>query len=189
MSSIEKEIRVGVTNEQIDNIREVTDSVSKRTRMIDITCGKYGFDSLKTVGYICRIRAFEDDYKLEIKNYSNSEKCLEKSLPIASIEDGIEFLELLGMKPYLVLDRYREIRKYNNLILFVDEFQNDVGNFVEIEYQNATRRDAINFLKKMKIETILQDKYGDIIKERLKKDKVFEEHFTESLSNYKKKTI
>ena len=110
-------------------------------------------------------------------------------MPIASIEDGIEFLELLGMKPYLVLDRYREIRKYNNLILFVDEFQNDVGNFVEIEYQNATRRDAINFLKKMKIETILQDKYGDIIKERLKKDKVFEEHFTESLSNYKKKTI
>ena len=67
--------------------------------------------------------------------------------------------------------------------------QNDVGNFVEIEYQNASRREAIEFLKKMKIEAILQDKYGDIIKERLKKDKVFKENFTESLSNYKKKLM
>lgn len=189
MSNVEKEIRVEVTEEQIDNIREVTEPLSKRTRMIDITCGKYGFDSLATVGYICRIRALNHNYKLEIKNYSNSEKCVEKSLPIKSVKDGIEFLELLGMTPYLVLDRYREIRSYNDLEIFIDEFQNGVGNFIEIEYQKATREEALDFLKKMNIDQVLQDKYGDIIKERLKEDKEFEEKFTESLNDYKKKRM
>ncbi len=188
MSSVEKEIRVKATEEQIEHIREVSEPFSKRTRMVDITCGKYGFESLATVGYICRIRALDHNYKLEIKNYSNSEKCMEKSIPLESIRDGLEFLELVGMTPYLVLDRYREIRKYNDLMIFIDEFKNDVGNFVEIEYQNSTRKEAIDFIRKMKMSEELQDKYGDIIKERLQKDKEFEEKFTESLNDYKKKT-
>jgi len=30
-------------------------------------------------------------------------------------------------------------------MIFIDEFKNDVGNFVEIEYQNSTRKEAIDF--------------------------------------------
>lgn len=56
MKNIEEEIRLGVTKDQIKQIKNITTEYKKDTRMIDITCGKYGFDSLSKVGYICRIR-------------------------------------------------------------------------------------------------------------------------------------
>ena len=46
MSSIEKEIRLKVNESDIDRIKNITDSYKDKVRLIDITCGKYGFDSL-----------------------------------------------------------------------------------------------------------------------------------------------
>ena len=42
------------------------------------------------------------------------------------------------MEPYLVLDRYREVRKYNNLLIFIDEFDT-IGSYIEIEYQESDK--------------------------------------------------
>ena len=54
MSSIEKEIRLKINDNDIERIKKVTDSYKERTRLIDITCGKYEFDSLSKLGYIGR---------------------------------------------------------------------------------------------------------------------------------------
>ena len=115
MSSIEKEIRLKINDNDIERIKNVTDSYKGRTRLIDITCGKYEFDSLSKLGYIGRIRCNGNSYKIEIKNYQNKDECLEKSLSINSIRDGLDFFKLLNMEPYLVLDRYREVE---NTIIF-----------------------------------------------------------------------
>ena len=186
MSKMEKEIRLEVNSEQIKKIRNNSELVTEKTRMIDITCGKYGFDSLSKVGYICRVRAKSGKYRIEIKNYLDPEKAIEKSLPINSVKDGIEFFELLGMKPYLVLDRYREVRKHNDLIICIDEFQDTIGDFVELEYQESNRTQAIQYINDMGIELDLKEKYGDIVKNKLKEDKEFEENFNKSLNSYKR---
>lgn len=186
MSKIEKEIRLEVNKEQIEKIRDNSELITERSRMIDVTCGKYGFDSLSKVGYICRVRAKNGKYKIEIKNYLDKEKAMEKSLPVDSVKDGIEFFELLGMKPYLVLDRYRETRKYDGLIICIDEFQDTLGDFVEIEYQEADRNKAIEYINSIGIEMDLKEKYGDIIKNKLEDDKEFEKNFNYSLDAYKR---
>ena len=49
MSSIEKEIRLKINDNDIERIKKVTDSYKERTRLIDITCGKYEFDSLSNL--------------------------------------------------------------------------------------------------------------------------------------------
>ena len=73
MSSIEKEIRLKINDNDIERIKNVTDSYKGRTRLIDITCGKYEFDSLSKLGYIGRIRCNGNSYKIEIKNYQNKD--------------------------------------------------------------------------------------------------------------------
>ena len=186
MSNIEKEIRLEVSKDQIKKIRNNTESVDERKRMIDITCGKYGFDSLSKVGYICRVRSKNGKHKLEVKNYLDAEKAMEKSIDIDSLKDGVEFLSLLGMEPYLVLDRYRETRKCNGLLICIDEFRNDIGDYIEIEYQNTNRDEAMKFINDMGLELDLKEKYGDIVKARLEEDKEFGKKFTEVLNKYKK---
>ena len=52
MSSIEKEIRLKVDDNDIERIKNATDDYKEKTRLIDITCGKYEFDSLNKLGYI-----------------------------------------------------------------------------------------------------------------------------------------
>ena len=173
MSTIEKEIRLEVTKDEIKSIKKITKCINKKTRMIDITCGKYGFNSLSKVGYICRIRSKNNSICLEIKNYINDEKCLEKSISINSIKDGLDFFKLLDMEPYLVLDREREIRIYNDLIICIDEFDNDIGNYIEIEYQNSNKNEVLDFINKLGIKYEPKDKYGDIIKSKIEKSNKF----------------
>lgn len=180
MSNIEKEIRLKISNDDIKRIKEITTPKTKRIRLIDITCGKYGFDSLKKLGYICRIRCKDNSYKIEIKKYLNNNKCEEKSLKIDNIKDALEFLSLLDMTPYLILDRYREVRTYQNLDIFIDEFK-DIGPYLEIEYQNSTFKEAISFAKNLNLDIKLEEKYGDIVKKKLETSKHFKNDFEKQL--------
>jgi len=82
---------------------------------------------------------------LEIKKYISKEECEESSILLNTISDGDSFLKLLGMKPYLYLNRLREKRSYGNLKIFIDNFD-ILGNFVEIEYQNSTMDEVNNLL-------------------------------------------
>lgn len=183
MSSIEKEIRLKINDNDIVRIKNVTDSYKERTRLIDITCGKYEFDSLSKLGYIGRIRCNGNSYKIEIKNYQNKDECLEKALPINSIRDGLDFFKLLNMEPYLVLDRYREVRKYNNLLIFIDEFDT-IGNYIEIEYQESDKDEAYKFIKLLDLDNKEQDKYGDIVRNLISSDDNLKNKMVKKLERY-----
>ncbi len=168
MKDIEEEIRLEVTKDQIKQIKDITKEYKEDTRMIDITCGKYGFDSLSKVGYICRIRQKDDKITMEIKKYLEDEKCIEKSIEIDTVEDGLEFFKLLDLTPYLTLKRNREIREYNDLLIYIDRFD-DIGDYIEIEYQNSSREEALNFVKSLNIKLDFKEKYGDIARKRVNK--------------------
>ncbi len=168
MKDIEEEIRLEVTKDQIKQIKDITKEYKEDTRMIDITCGKYGFDSLSKVGYICRIRQKYDKITMEIKKYLEDEKCIEKSIKIDTVEDGLEFFKLLDLTPYLTLKRNREIREYNDLLIYIDRFD-DIGDYIEIEYQNSSREEALNFAKSLNIKLDFKEKYGDIVRKRVNK--------------------
>ena len=183
MSSIEKEIRLKINDNDIEKIKNVTDSYKERTRLIDITCGNYEFDFLSKLGYIGRIRCNGNSYKIEIKNYQNKDECLEKSLPINSIRDGLDFFKLLNMEPYLVLDRYREVRKYNNLLIFIDEFDT-IGSYIEIEYQESDKDEVYKFIELLNLDNKEQDKYGDIVRNLISSDDNLKKKMIKKLERY-----
>ena len=90
-------------------------------------------------------------------------------------------MKLSGLEPYLFLDRDREVRKYKNLKIFLDDFSL-LGNFVEIEYQDGNRADAEEFISLCGIKGESQPLYGDIVKELFLKDKNFKESFETTLN-------
>ena len=184
MSKIEKEIRLKINEDDIEKIKKLTKEFKKRERMIDITCGKYGFNSLEKLGYIGRVRYSNEYLNMEIKNYKDKNQALEKSIKINSIKDGLEFFELLDMRPYLVLDRYREIRKFNDLLIFIDEFET-IGSYLEIEYENKS--DALKFINMIGIECLEQEKYGDIYKSKIDKEPEFKNKALIELDKLKNK--
>ena len=183
MSSIEKEIRLKISDSDIKRIKGITDGYKERVRLIDITCGKYGFDSLSRLGYIGRIRCNGDSYRIEIKNYQNKDECLEKALVISSIRDGLDFFKLLNMEPYLVLDRYREVRRYRDLLIFIDEFDM-IGSYVEIEYQESKKEEVYKFIELLDLDNKEQDKYGDIVRELMISDVNFKNKMIKKLKRY-----
>ncbi|MBQ2872383.1 MAG: hypothetical protein IJE89_00065 [Bacilli bacterium] len=146
--------------------------------MLDITCGYVGFESYSKYGFICRVRQKGNNITLEVKNYINKDECLEQSIKLEKIIDGINYLKLIGMKPYLYLKRYREVRKYKNLKIFIDEFDL-IGSYVEIEYQDSknAKEELDEFIKLINIKDLPQDMYGSIIKDKLSQDSEFREKF------------
>ena len=106
-----------------------------------------------------------DKKTLEVKNYTNKNECLEQSINLEKVSDGVNYLSLIGMKPYLYLKRFREVRKYNDLKIFIDEFD-ILGNFVEIEYQDSNngKEEIRKFKELIDIKGLEQDMYGGIVK-------------------------
>ncbi len=181
---VEKEVRYLINNDEKKKIIKATEPFKEKTSMLDITCGYDGFDSYKKYGYICRIRQKGNNKTLEVKNYKNSKECIEQVINLDKVSDGVNYLKLIGMKPYLYLKRDREIRKYNDLKIFIDEFD-ILGDYVEIEYQDSKNAniELINFKKLIGINGIEQDMYGGIVKDKLKKDKDFKKLFEDNLEN------
>lgn len=171
----EKEVRFSISKNQIYNIKKNTTPFKERTEMLDITCGYDGF--------ICRVRQKGDKKTLEVKNYTNKNECLEQSINLEKVSDGVNYLNLIGMKPYLYLKRFREVRKYNDLKIFIDEFD-ILGNFVEIEYQDSNNeKDEIRKFKELiDIRGLEQDMYGGIVKDKLENDVEFRKIFEDNLA-------
>lgn len=179
---IEKEVRYCISNEQIEMIKKNTDKYKEKTEMLDITCGYEGFESYSKYGFICRVRQKGDKITLEVKNYFNKDECLEQSIKLEKVIDGVNYLKLIGMKPYLYLKRWREVRKYNNLKIFIDEFD-IIGNYVEIEYQDSknAEKELEEFIKLINIKDSPQDMYGGIIKEKIENEEGFKDIFDANL--------
>ena len=87
------------------------------------------------------------------------------------------------MEPYLVLDRYREVRKYNNLLIFIDEFAT-IGSYVEIEYQESDKDEVYKFIELLGLNNEEQDKYGDIVKNLISNDDNFKNSMIKMLEEY-----
>lgn len=180
---VEKEIRFAISKAQIEKIKEVTTLCKERMEMLDITCGYEGFDSYSKYGFICRVRQKGEKKTLEVKNYKNKNECIEQSIKLDRVVDGVNYLKLIGMKPYLYLKRFREVRQYKNLKIFIDEFD-ILGDFVEIEYQdsNNAKGELEEFIKSIGIDNEKpQDMYGGIVKEKLENEPEFRKCFEMNL--------
>ena len=179
---LEKEVRYTIDKKQKDRIIKLTEPLKKRIKMLDITCGYEGFDSYQKYGYICRIRQKGNKKTLEVKNYTNNKECIEQAINLDKVADGVNYLKLIGMKPYLYLNRYREVRKYKGLKIFIDEFD-ILGDYVEIEYQDSkNEQEELNeFINLINIKSKPCDMYGGIVKERLSSDKEFKKMFLDNL--------
>lgn len=181
---LEKEVRYLINEKEKKRIIDLTEPYKEKTNMLDITCGYDGFDSYKKYGYICRIRQKGNKKTLEVKNYKNSNECIEQAINLDKVIDGVNYLKLIGMKPYLYLKRDREVRKYKDLKVFIDEFD-IIGSYVEIEYQDSKdgKNKVDEFINLVGINGEEQDMYGGIIKDKLEKDKEFKKVFDANLES------
>ena len=179
---LEKEVRYLITKEEKDKIINSTSLLKERTIMLDITCGYDGFDSYSKYGYICRIRQKGNKKTLEVKNYKNKNECVEQAIVLDKVSDGVNYLKLIGMKPYLYLKRYREVRNYKNLKIFIDEFD-IIGDYVEIEYQDSVnaKEELDEFMKLIGLNGEEQDMYGGIVKDKLENNSEFKKIFLDNL--------
>ena len=187
--NIEKEVRYQASKEIINKIINITSPYKERQHMMDITFGYDGFNSLSKYGFICRIRYKKDKQVMEIKK-KIEEGWLEQEINLSNLGEGINFYKLIGMEPYMFLNRYRETRKFKGLKIFIDEID-IVGDYVEIEFQdsNDAKNELLEFLKLVGIQGPEQDLYGDIIKQRLQTDKEFSDKYLSALNDVIQKYI
>ena len=171
----EKEERYLINDEIKQIIKDNTKPYKEKSEMLDISFYQDGKNLYDLYKYIVRIRFKNTKVKLEIKKYKNEHDCLEASIDLKNIKEGIEFLKLMNLTPGIYLKRDREVRKYKNLKIFIDEFDL-IGDYVEIEYQDSNLVELEEFKKLCNITGINQDMYGTIINNRLKDDEFREEY-------------
>ena len=183
---IEKEVRYKINDKKV--IKKIilnTEELKSRSNVVDLVMGWNGFESLNKYGFICRMRKQNGKISLECKKRISNEKWNESKIALNTFKEGYDFLSLLGMKPYLYINRYRQVRKYKNIDIYIDEIDM-LGDFVEIEYQNTKNEkwQIEDFIEKFGIDCEKQKLYGDIFKEKVKNDKKFQQKLNENLLKF-----
>ncbi len=175
---IEKEVRYLVDENCWNKILNGTTEYKPKEHMIDITLGKYGFDSFAKTGRVFRVRQKGQRISLEIKKRVDNSQWLEESIPLESVEKGLSYLHLAGLDPYLYIDRYREVKKYKGLKIFFDNVDM-LGRFIEIEYQDCANglSELNEFVSQFDIKGEPQELYGDIIIHKYKTNPEFRAKF------------
>ena len=184
----EKEVRYKIIDQlKLQEIIKNTEEVEEKNQTIDLVMGWKGFDSLNEYGFICRIRQKRNNVHLEIKKRISENEWQESKIPLDSFKRGYDFLKLLGMDAYLYINRKRQIRKYKDLLIFIDEVDM-LGDFVEIEYQETKneKEQIEEFLNTFNIEDEKQDLYGGIFKEKIESELKFKEEFNNKLNKFLK---
>ena len=187
---IEKEVRYKINEKDLENIIQKTQPYIPKNDMLDITFGYNGFKSLQEYGFICRVRQKPNKSTLEVKKRIGVD-WLEQEILLDDISSGINYFKLVGMEPYMFLKRFREVRKYKNLKIFIDQIE-ILGNYVEIEYQDSPNglEELKDFLNVIKItNSTQQELYGDIICKQLQTDPSFNKIYNEALNKIIKKFI
>lgn len=184
MKNIEREIRYSINDKILKEIIRITDLKEEKEHILDITYGKKGFSSLSKYGYICRIRQKDKKIWMEVKQRQLDGSFIESKVNINKVKDGMDFFSLLYMKPYLYIDRKREIRAFKGLKIFIDEVEM-LGKFVEIEYQEVDNENSLveEFKEKVGIKSDPQPLYGDIFKNRIENDESFKKKFVQKLND------
>ena len=180
---IEKEVRFKIENKsEIKKIELETEEIQGKSETIDLVLGWKGFESLDKYGFICRVRKKNDEIYLECKKKIEETIWNESKIKLQEFKDGVNFLSLIGMKPYLYINRKRQIRKYKDLKIYIDEVDM-LGNFIEIEFQEAlNEKERIQeFLRHFNIKNREQKLYGDIFKEKIETDTNFKAEFEKKM--------
>lgn len=183
---IEKEIRFKIESDsKIKEIELETEEIQEKSETIDLVLGLKGFESLDKYGFICRVRKKNDEIYLECKKKIKDNIWNESKIKLKEFSEGINFLSLIGMKPYLYINRKRQIRKFKDLKIYIDEVDM-LGNFIEIEFQKAqNEKDQIQeFLSYFNIKNIEQKLYGDIFKEKIETDINFKKEFEKKMKYF-----
>lgn len=137
---IEKEVRYKINRMQKENIINETEILENESRTIDLVMGWNGFESLNKYGFICRIREKNGKIELQTKKKIKDNEWEETKLALNSFEEGYNLLKTLRMEPYLYINRIRQVRKYEDLKIFLDDIDL-LGNYVEIEFQDSKDAD------------------------------------------------
>lgn len=180
---LEKEVRFNVDDSVWSHAIEVTNPLKEKVEMLDITMGMYGKDSLAKTGKVFRVRKKPNKITLEIKNRIE-DGWQEESIQLDSVERGVSFLSLAGLKPYLFILRNREVRQYKGLKVFFDDIYL-LGKYIEIEYQDSqnSTSELDEFISLCGITGDPQPLYGTIIHDKYDKDDEFKNKFDEYLNN------
>jgi len=180
---LEKEVRFLVTNTEWGKAIKNSQEFKPRIKMLDITLGAYGRDSVAKTGKVFRIRQKPHKITLEIKNRIEG-GWEEEAIVLDSVERGMSFLRLAGLKPYLFISRLREIRKYKGLKIFFDDIDL-LGRYIEIEFQDSifAEKELKEFLALCGIKSEPQPLYGEIINEKYDNDAYFRSKFDEYLND------
>ncbi len=183
---IEKEIRFKIESDsKIKEIELETEEIQEKSETIDLVLGWKGFESLDKYGFICRVRKKNDEIYLECKKKIKDNIWNESKIKLKEFSEGINFLSLIGMKPYLYINRKRQIRKYKDLKIYIDEVDM-LGSFIEIEFQKAQneKEQIQEFLSHFNIKNIEQKLYGDIFKEKIETDINFKAEFEKKMKYF-----
>lgn len=182
---IEKEVRYKIDEIQKEEIIRKTEIIESPSQTIDLVMGWSGFDSLDKYGFICRIREKNEKIELQIKKRVSNCEWKESRIKLNSFEEGYDMLKTLKMEPYLYINRIRQVRRYKDLKIFLDEVDL-LGDYVEIEFQDSKNaKDNIEeFIKMFKIEDKKEKLYGDIFKEKIDTEKEFKEAFVKKLKEF-----
>jgi len=178
---LEKEIRFLVNDETWDIALKLTTPYKDKVKMLDLTFGLYGKESVAKTGKVFRIRQKPDKVTMEIKNRIEG-GWEEESITLDSVTRGISFFTLAGLKPYLFIDRFREIKKFKNLKIFFDDIKY-LGKYIEIEYQDCedSQDEIEEFCKVCNIDSEPQPLYGEIINQKYDNDDEFRSDFDKYL--------
>ena len=180
---LEKEVRYQVSDQEFETIKQICVPQSSPVNMIDITMGMYGKDSLAKTGRIFRVRQKPNKITLEIKKRLATNEWLEESIKLDSVNQGVNFLALSGMTPYLLIKRRRTNYSYDGLKISLDDVDM-LGKFVEIEYQDS--KDGLLDLENFVYEAGLRDHtpaplYGDIIINKQATDSKWAKEYNQKL--------
>ncbi len=181
---IEKEVRYAVPDYVWNAVLEETEEYKEKVKMTDITCGAYGRESYQKTGKVFRVREKPNKTTLEIKSRTKDGNWLEEAIVLESARQGLNFLHLAGLEPYLYIARSREVKKYKGLKIFFDDIEL-LGKYIEIEYQDSTDAEAElkEFLTIFGIEGDPAPLYGTIINQRYEKDEEFRIAFDQKLKS------
>lgn len=178
---LEKEVRFLVSEEEWEKALANSTPYKEKSKMLDITMGQYGRESVAKTGKVFRIRQKGEKVTLEIKNRIEG-GWQEEAIVLDSAERGMNFLRLAGMEPYLFIDRFREVRKYKGLKVFFDDISL-LGKYIELEYQDSENaiEEVEEFKKLCGIMSEEQPLYGEIINKKYDNDEHFRSEFEKTL--------
>lgn len=174
---LEKEVRYFVDDVVWENALEKSSKYKEKVKMLDITMGAFGRESVAKTGKVFRVRQKPGKITLEIKNRIDG-GWQEEAIALDSVERGVSFLTLAGLKPYLFISRMREVRKYKGLKIFFDDIEL-LGKYIEIEYQDSSdsENELSEFCSLSGICGEEQPLYGDIINKKYEEDLEYRQAF------------